>query len=127
MEFMKALQLLFCVLVCVASLATGNQVVCAFNGDANPTRMECCCHEDTDVCTISSGSCCSEDANEGLVPINNGIIVVPEIPAFQSALNRLMSAERLLAVTPIGVVETKRRPLHLASNKVYLAKRLLLI
>jgi hypothetical protein len=115
------LRLLLALLLTLFTLAAPAQALCAFDGAADEPAA-CCCVQDSD-CAELSGNCCGS-------PI--------QPPAAPSQLPHQFSAVALVAAilkpipaaetAPIlGLTGTQRKPLHLASNKIYLFKRSLLI
>ena len=124
---MKLFRIVFCIIFAVVSMAAGNPArACEQTGMTSPMPMACCCCEpSSDECAISEGTCCS-------VSIPDSVQVIPTIASCPTALD---SATSLIATGTSELVfgcdpsysRAQRKPLHLASNKVYLIGRRLLI
>ena len=113
--FGLALVLMTFASACHASCSTGSI----------ESAHSCCC-EPSSVCTISESGCCTVSPSDLLVP-QSKFESSGTAGSLDEAASRATAAcvpHRLLASVTF---DTARTPLHLASNKVYLERRRLLI
>jgi hypothetical protein len=93
--------------------------------EADPVTESCCCTVADVDCVQLSGSCCGETESQPSAPAqqrNDNWSSVPAVVAIVSLPSVASSAQELQPVAT-----TTSKPLHLASNKIYLRNRSLLI
>ena len=102
------------------SLVAPSSALCSFE---QASESACCCVADTD-CAVMTGTCCglTDELPIGPPPVSGetmagSAVYVPQIVLAASAA----------VVRSIGWRKWQKTPLHLASNKLYLEKRSLLI
>lgn len=123
----RILSTIFMLALC---LCTGCPTADAFPELQAVAQHACCCDEEVaQACSISDTCCCTiSDAGHAL-PVNS------ESPSVQSADQQPLAPRDIVAflsqdvrVLDAGTIRgARRKPLHLASNKVYLYNRSLLI
>ena len=116
------LRLLIVVTVLISSLGSSASAICGANGQGM-SQMCCCDIDPSTTACLTENSCCTFDANHQAVPQR------PNFSAFSADID--IPSHVLLAV--LGKAELKditcclEQPLRLASNKLYLKNRSLLI
>lgn len=115
------LRLFLALVFVIYAFAAPVNAACVSDERASGSGDCCCAHADTESCTIS-GSCCP--------PGPEGDAVQPQ--AFRFYLHSAFVIAACIAQLPIEfehkfMVARVIEPVHLASNKLYLKKRALLI
>ena len=127
-DHMNIMRVLFGLLLIVAMNVTANQSLCAYASGS--TRMACCCEAtdtDTDECAVSEGSCCSINQPQDAVVPNCTFLSVSPVPSGATPVS-ITSWNLLAGFDAVNDgVGSLVKPTHLASNKLYLRKRSLLI
>jgi hypothetical protein len=121
----NVLRIILC-LVCIVATNVAPVLAACTLSDA-PAANSCCCEQTNyDECSITQGSCCSDAEHHDKATPSTPLRTV-SVPVVLSSSPAPVRVATLIANAKIIALETTRRPLHLASNKVYLEKRLLLI
>jgi hypothetical protein len=91
----------------------------------NPAAESCCCARPDVNCVQLSGSCCGTTGEAPALPAPNSA-ETPHAPVAAAPQPWSLSVDQV-SVVELAVDVENRKPLHLASNKLYLLKRRLLI
>jgi hypothetical protein len=119
---LNMLRLLLAILLTLFTVAGPARALCAFDGAADEPAA-CCCVHDTD-CAELSGNCCGTPVQPPAVPSQQQQQQFSAVALVNAILAAIPAAE---ATVTLALPNTQRKPLHLASNKIYLLKRSLLI
>ena len=123
----RILSTIFMLALC---LCTGCPTVDAFPELQAAAQHACCCDEEVaPACSIADTCCCTISDADHSLPVS------PERQSVQSADQQPLTTRNVVAflsqdvrVLDAGTIRgAQRKPLHLASNKVYLYNRSLLI
>ncbi len=94
------------------------------------TEPSCCCAvavDTTDECLSLNDSCCSMSEQVPAAPASSDFRVTPSVPLAANARIRTNFSRANAPSESAKLAHDTSVPLHLASNKLYLAKRSLLI
>jgi len=132
MKLLRILSRLLLALVTVVATAHPSSCSAIYTASAGvQAELGCCCvAADADTCGISNGSCCSASNEKDQAPTNSGSATDISSDAAATGKTIILPLEGggALAAKSAGAWrDLHRKPLHLASNKVYLEKRSLLI
>jgi hypothetical protein len=123
---MNVLRMLFSLMLVIAINATATQPVCAYSSPAE--RMTCCCEQETfDECSITQGSCCSADQQQDTAVPNSVTTTVSPVSSGAEHVWLAINDGANACDAAVAEIHALSKPLHLASNKLYLRKRSLLI
>ncbi len=111
-------------LLAIATVGTPARALCSY---AEPAEMTCCCCSEPAECAQVVGSCCDmqDSSNPALPQPTSQAAVNPGVPLVSSAPTFAYKVSSAAGVPSRCASLTK--PLHLASNKIYLRHRALLI
>jgi hypothetical protein len=94
--------------------------------ESNATLPECCTNHVSSAPAVSDG-CCQMDGNNSVVPTVSLSAIGNEQHSYVASVDQSKFSQKWLKAEKAPGRSTARTPEHLASNKIYLLKRSLLI